>query len=57
MNPIFKKLLPYLLILLGLLFLFVIEQAGAAGVCVLLGVVMIIEGICPEKWEADNRKM
>lgn len=51
-----KKLLPYFLILLGLLILFIIGQPIAAGVCLLLGIVMIFEQIWPEKWEADKQK-
>lgn len=50
-----KKSIPYLLILLGLLILFVIEQPIAAGVCLLLGIVMMLEQIWPEEWEASNK--
>lgn len=53
MNTLLKKLTPYLLILLGLLLLFFIEQPGAAGVCILVGIVMIILSIWPEKWDAE----
>lgn len=56
MTPTSKKLTPYLLILLGLLLLFFISQEEAAGVCILLGLVMIILSIWPEKWEADKNK-
>ncbi len=45
-----KKGLPYLLILFGLLLLFILGQAIPAGVCFLIGIVMIIEGFWPEKW-------
>ena len=51
-----KKSLPYLLILLGLCLLFFMDQAPAAGVCLLLGIVMIILQIWPEKWEAEKQK-
>ena len=50
------KALPYILILLGLLVLFIIGQPIAAGVCLLLGIVMVLESIWPEKWESDKRK-
>lgn len=50
-----KKVLPYLLILLGLLILFVIEQPIVSGVVLLLGIVMVLESIWPEKWEADKQ--
>ena len=56
MNKILKKLSPYFLILLGLLLLFFIGQAEAAGVCILLGIVMIILRIWPEKWDAEIQK-
>lgn len=54
MNTTLKKLSPFLLILLGLLLLFFIGQAEAAGVCLLLGIVMVILQIWPEKWGADD---
>lgn len=56
MNTALKKLSPYLLILFGLLLLFFIKQPEAAGVCILVGIVMIIESIWPEKWEAEKRE-
>ncbi len=49
-----KKLYPLLLILFGLFLLFVIGLAEVAGVCILVGIVMIFESIWPEKWEADK---
>ena len=49
-----KKLLPYLLILLGLLILIIIGQPIVAGVCFLFGIVMIILQIWPEHWEHDT---
>ena len=52
-----KQYYPYLLILLGLFFLFWMNQAPAAGVCLLLGIVMILEKIWPEEWEADKTKV
>ncbi len=54
MNSTLKKLSPLLLVLLGLLLLFIIGQAEAAGVCFLLGIVMIFLRIWPEKWGANN---
>lgn len=54
MNTTLKNSLPYLLILLGLFILFMIQQAIAAGICFLIGIVMIIEHIWPEKWESDK---
>ena len=50
------KSTPYLIILLGLVFLLWFDQAIPAGVCLLLGIVMIIESIWPEEWEADKNK-
>ena len=43
-----NKILPYLLILLGLFILFMIQQPIVAGVCLLLGIVMILESIWHE---------
>ena len=56
MNTTIKKTYPYLLILLGLFILFVMEQAIVAGVLLLLGIVMAVEDIWPEKWDADKMK-
>lgn len=50
-----KKYYSYLLIFLGLFLLFMIGQAPVAGVCILIGIVMIIESIWPEEWEADKK--
>lgn len=49
------KLLPYLLILLGFFILFMIQQPIVAGVCLLLGIVMIFEQIWPEKWGPESK--
>ena len=49
-----KKLYPLLLILFGLFLLFFIGLAEVAGVCILVGIVMIFESIWPEKWEIDK---
>lgn len=54
MNPTLKKSLPYFLILLGLSLLFYMEMAPVAGVCFLLGIVIIIEKIWPEKWGTEK---
>lgn len=55
MKTILKKATPYLLLIFGLLLLFLIGQAEAASVCILLGIVMIILSIWPEEWEADKK--
>lgn len=52
MNPILKKASPFLLIVIGFFLLFYMEMAIPAGVCFLLGIIMIIEQIWPEKWES-----
>ena len=54
MNMALKKLSPYLIILLGLFLLFFLGQAEASGVCMLMGIVMVIESIWPEKWDANK---
>lgn len=56
MNAILKKYSPYLIILFGLFVFLFIGQAAVAGGCFLIGIVMIIERIWPEKWETDNIK-
>ncbi len=56
MNTTLKNLSPYLLILFGLLVLFFMGMAEVAGICLLIGIVMVIESIWPEKWEADKLK-
>ena len=48
-----KKIVPYFLILLGLILLFFIGQPIPAGIILLLGIVMIIEQIWPENWGED----
>lgn len=55
MSTALKNLSPYLLILLGLLLLFFAGQAEVAGVCLLLGIVMVILRIWPEEWGSDKR--
>ena len=55
MNSTIKKLSPYLLILLGLFLLIWMNQALAAGICLLLGIVMVFEQIWPERWGAENK--
>lgn len=57
MNSTLKKLLPYLLILLGLFLLLFIGLAIPAGVCLLLGIVLTIESIWPEKWEKEKQEL
>jgi len=56
MNKKFKMLSPCFWILLGLLLLFFIGRAEAAGICFLIGIAVIILRIWPEKWEADKHK-
>jgi len=53
MKSLFLKSIPYLLILLGLFFLFKMNMPIPAGVCLLLGIVMILERIWPEKWGSE----
>ena len=50
MSNSLRKSSPYLLILLGLILLFYIGLAIPAGVCFLIGIVMIFERIWPEEW-------
>lgn len=54
MVKLFVKLFPYLIILFGLFILLFIDVAPVAGACVLLGIVMIILRIWPEKWETKK---
>ena len=56
MKMLFKNLTPLFLILFGLLLLFILGQAEAAGICFLIGIVMTIEKIWPEKWDVDKHK-
>lgn len=51
-----RKFYPYLIILFGLFVLFFIGYAPVAGVCLLLGIVMIIESKWPEEWETDKKR-
>lgn len=48
-----KLFLPILLIMLGIIILLITNMAIPAGVCILLGIIMIFECIWPEKWESD----
>ena len=52
-----KRYYPYLLIPVGLFFLFIIGQPIAAGICLLIFIVMLIESIWPEKWVTDSSKL
>lgn len=54
MNTALKKSSPYLLILLGLFLLFYLGQAIPAGVFFLIGTVMIINRLWPEKWGSET---
>lgn len=55
MSTFFKKTTPFVFILLGLFLLFYMGIEIPAGVCLLLGIVMIVEHIWPEKWEAEKK--
>lgn len=55
MNHNFKKISPYLILFLGVLLLFFLGKAVPAGVCFMLGIVMIIERIWPEKWNSEEQ--
>ena len=48
------KVLPWLLIILGLLTLNMFQGYVALS-CMLVGIVMLIERIWPEKWEDENK--
>lgn len=54
MNSTFLIVVPYLLIIIGLLALFFNNSAILAGPLILLGIVMIIETLWPEKWDVDK---
>lgn len=54
MNKTFKSLSPYFLLIFGLFLLLFINQPIPAGVCFLIGVVMIIERKWPEKWGNES---
>lgn len=54
MNTTLKKLSPILVLLFGVFLLLIIGQAEMSGVFILLGVVMIILRIWPEKWDAEK---
>lgn len=51
-----KSFIPCFLILLGLFILFFISQPIPAGIFLLLGIVMIIEQIWPEKWRDEENE-
>ncbi len=56
MNSRFKKHSPYLLVLLGLILLFLMDQPIPAGVCFLIGFTLMLECIWPEKWGTAGKK-
>ena len=56
MNSTLFRISPFLLILLGLIILFMTQFTPVAGICFLLGIVMIIERTWPEKWEIKENK-
>lgn len=47
---------PFLVILFGLFLLFFVDQPIPAGVCFLIGIVMIVERVWPETWESDIKE-
>lgn len=54
MNSTKKQLAPLFLILFGFILLFFIGHAISAGICFLIGIVVLIENIWPEKWGKDG---
>lgn len=50
-----KQFFPFLLIFIGFFILFFMGIAEVAGVCFLLGIVMIILRVWPEEWEDEKR--
>ena len=56
MSSTLKKSSPFLVILLGLLFLFILNQPILAGACFLIVYVILIECIWPEEWDAERKK-
>ena len=53
-NKHLKKAMPWLLIVFGFLTLNMF-QGYVALACMVIGIVMIIERIWPEKWDNDNK--
>ncbi len=55
MSSTIKTIVPYLILFIGLFILFMIPKfAYASGVLLLVGIVMQIERIWPEKWGAEK---
>lgn len=54
MNSLVSKLLPIFLIFMGVLVLFAFNMGIVAGVSILVGIVIIIERLFPEKWGRDE---
>ena len=54
MNRRLTKTSPYLLIFVGLFLLFYMGMAMPAGICLLIGIVMVFERIWPEKWGLEK---
>ncbi len=50
MKRLWVKLLPYLLILFGFLVLSITNIGLVAGVIIMIGILMLLERIWPEKW-------
>ena len=45
-----SKLIPFFILFLGLFLIFIFDQTIPAGICFLIGIVMIIDNVWPEKW-------
>ncbi len=58
MNKTLKKTLPFLLILLSMFLLFFAIQPIPACICLLIGIVIMVEKRWPENWDtnSDNKK-
>jgi len=54
-NGCLMKILPVLLIMFGFLTLNML-QGFVAITCMVIGIVMLIERVWPEKWETENKK-
>ena len=53
MNKLFMKVLPWLLIIFGFLTLNMF-QGYLALTCMVIGIVMLIEQVWPEKWGSEK---
>ena len=53
-KSLLMKVLPWLLIIFGLLTLNMF-QGYVALACMVIGITMLIERVCPEKWDEENK--